>query len=179
MIKTFISEKRIQSKVTELALDINEYYKSLRDNDGSCDKSLREPIIVLSILKGSFVFCADLIRQLDMPLSVEFMSISSYGNGTKSGKVNIEMDVRRSIEGKRVLLVEDIIDTGNSLSFLLETLLKRNPKSLDIVTLLSKPHRQEIPVRFPGIIIPDEFVVGYGLDYDEKYRQLPYIGILN
>jgi len=167
-IEIYKSEEVIQEKVKELAKKINDHYGD-------------EPVVLLAILKGSFVFCADLMRHLTMPTTVEFMSISSYGSSTESsGKIRIELDVRHSIAGKRVLLVEDIVDTGNSLYTVLKTLSARNPKSVDIVTMLSKPSRRgkEVPVRFTGFIIPDEFVVGYGMDYAEKYRNLPYIGIL-
>lgn len=166
-VEPFISEKQINSKILDLANQINGYYGN-------------EPIVVLGILKGSFIFLADLVRYLKVPLEIEFISASSYGDGITSGQLEIELDVRKSIEGKRVLIVEDIIDTGHSISSLQEKLLSRNPKSIDIVTLLSKPSRREkhVSITFKGFTIDDKFVVGYGMDYAEKHRELPYVGII-
>lgn len=138
-------------------------------------------LLVVGILKGSVVFFADLIRELNMPLDIEFMIASSYGNGTESsGKVNIKKDVGVDIKGRHVLLVEDIIDSGLTMSALMEELQKREPASLKLCALLSKPSRRQVEVKidYLGSEVPDEFLVGYGLDYAEKYRNMPVIGVL-
>ena len=138
--------------------------------------------VMICILKGASVFFADLIREIDLPVTTEFMSISSYGSGTKStGVVRILKDLDRDISGQDVLVVEDIVDSGLTLSYLSEVLKTRNAKSVSIVTLLDKPARRKVPleVKYHCFDIPDAFVVGYGLDYDEKYRNLPDIGILS
>jgi len=163
-----ISEEALKYRVAELGRDISVAYED------------RTPLLV-SVLKGSVVFMADLIRSMTIPHAIDFMAVSSYGAATESsGVVRILKDLDESIEGKDVLIVEDIIDSGNTLEYLSGLLLARNPASLRIVTLLSKPARREIdvPVDWVGFEIPDEFVIGYGLDYDEHYRDLPYIGIL-
>jgi len=138
-------------------------------------------MVVICILKGAAVFFVDLIREIDLPMSIDFMAISSYGSATKSsGVVRILKDLDKPINGKDVLVVEDIVDSGMTLSFLRENLLSRGAKSLKICTLLDKPDRRRVPlhVDYFGFVIPDEFVVGYGLDYAEKYRNLPDIGVL-
>ena len=138
-------------------------------------------LVAICILKGASVFFVDLIREIDLPMSVDFMAISSYGSATKSsGVVRILKDLDKPINGKDVLIVEDIVDSGMTLSFLKENLLSRGAKSLKIATLLDKPERRRVPLTsdYFGFIIPDEFVVGYGLDYAEKYRNLPDIGVL-
>ena len=163
-----ISEEALRYRVAELGRDISVAYEG------------RTPLLV-SVLKGSVVFMADLMRSITIPHAIDFMAVSSYGAATESsGVVRILKDLNESIEGKDVLIVEDIIDSGNTLEYLSGLLLARNPASLRIVTLLSKPARREIdvPVDWVGFEIPDEFVIGYGLDYDEHYRDLPYIGIL-
>ncbi len=140
-----------------------------------------EEILLVGLLKGSVVFITDLMRKIDVPCKLDFMSVSSYGNSTKSsGVVNVKMELSEEIEGKNVLIVEDIIDSGNTLSAVLELLKSRNPKSLKLVSLLSKPSRREkdVTIDYLGSEIDDLFVVGYGLDYAEKYRNLPYIGVL-
>lgn len=164
-----ISEFQLEDIVSTLADEINADYSD-------------EEIIMIVILKGSVVFASDLMRKLKMPVNLEFMKASSYGLGTTSSKVvNVTLDIKTDIEGKNVLLVEDIVDSGNTLSNLKAMLLKRNPKTLKLCTLLDKPDRREAEIEpdYVGTIIPDEFVVGYGLDYAEDYRQLPYIGILS
>lgn len=165
---TLYTEQDIQEMVDRMGEQITEDYK---------DKEL----LVIPILKGSSVFAADLIRKIDVPCELDFMVVSSYGNGTETtGKVIIKKDVSVSIEGKDVLLVEDIFDSGVTLTRLKEELSKRNPKSLRLCTLLDKPERRRcntIP-DYIGCKVPDEFIVGYGLDYAEKYRNLPYIGVL-
>jgi hypoxanthine phosphoribosyltransferase len=140
----------------------------------------RDPVLV-SVLKGSLVFLADLIRAMEMPVSIDLMEVSSYGAGTESsGQVRILKDLSGSIEGRHLLVVEDIIDTGLTLNYLLKYLADKGPASISIVCLLDKPARRlaEIPIDYTGFSIPDRFVVGYGLDYDERYRNLPYVGVL-
>ena len=165
-VEPFISSAEIENQVKKLAGEINNFY------DG-------KPIVVVAIMKGSFMFVSDLVKQLSMPMEIEFMSISSYGNDMESsGNIRIELDVRKSIEGKDVLVVEDLIDTGNSLNALMNTLKTRNPERLNIVTLLKKPTKikKNADIRFNGFTIDDTFVVGYGMDYAERWRNLPYIG---
>jgi hypoxanthine phosphoribosyltransferase len=140
----------------------------------------RDPVLV-SVLKGSLVFLADLIRAMEMPVSIDLMEVSSYGAGTEtSGQVRILKDLSKSIQGRHVIVVEDIIDTGLTLNYLLRYLADKGPASIAIVCLLDKPARRlaEIPIDYTGFSIPDRFVVGYGLDYDERYRNLPYVGVL-
>ncbi|MDD2211656.1 MAG: hypoxanthine phosphoribosyltransferase [Clostridia bacterium] len=166
--KILLSEEQLQSKVRELGARISSDYQ---------DKNL----VVLGILKGAVVFLADLIREIKVPLELDFMAVSSYGMSTHaSGVVRILKDLERDIVGKDVLIIEDIVDTGLTLSYLKENLRARNPASLKICTLLDKPDRRKVPILpdYKGYNIPDEFVVGYGLDYGERYRNLPYIGVL-
>ncbi|MBF0406785.1 MAG: hypoxanthine phosphoribosyltransferase [Candidatus Riflebacteria bacterium] len=140
-----------------------------------------EELVVVCILKGAFIFGADLCREINLPLKFEFMSISSYGNATtSSGIVRIIKDLNESIEGKNVLIVEDIIDTGLTVSYLASLLTARKPKSLKICSLCSKPqcHKTEVKIDYFGFELPSEFVVGYGLDFRDLYRNLPYIGVL-
>ncbi len=166
--KILISTKEIKTTITKLAENINKYYNG-------------EELLVVVILKGSVIFASDLVKELSMPLTLDFMRVSSYGSGTiSSGTIKILKDLEQDIEGKNVLIIEDIIDSGNTLYALKELLLKRNPKTLRICTLLDKPSRRVTPVEveFCGLQIPDEYVVGYGLDYNEILRNLPYIGVL-
>ena len=137
-------------------------------------------LIIVSVLKGAFVFCADIYRCITIPCEIDFMAISSYGSGTTPGAVRLIKDLGVDIAGKDVLIVEDILDSGKSLSYTIELLKARKPNSIKICTLLDKPDRRQadITADYIGKVIPDEFVVGYGLDYDEKYRNLPYIGVL-
>lgn len=140
-----------------------------------------ESVILLGVLKGSFMFIADLAKRLKGDISVDFVQVSSYGSGkSSSGVVQIRKDLDVNIEGRNVLIVEDIVDTGTTLNHLRELLSTRKPKTLKVVTLLRKPEAQKVPapVEYVGFDIPNEFVVGYGLDYDERYRNLPYIAIL-
>lgn len=163
-----LTKEEIAKRVKEMGRQITEDFKG-RD------------LTVICILKGAVVFFVDLIREIDLPMSMDFMAISSYGNSTKSsGVVRILKDLDKPIDGKDVLIVEDIVDSGMTLSFLKENLLRRGAASLHIATLLDKPARRRTPltVDYYGFIIPDEFVVGYGLDYAEKYRNLPDIGVL-
>lgn len=146
----------------------------------TADYAGKEPIIV-SVLRGSFTFMADLTRSIDLPCTVDFMSVSSYGVGTStSGQVKIVKDLSESIEGRDLIIVEDILDSGNTLDYLRNVLMARKPASIRICTLLDKPERREkdIQADYVGFNIPNAFVVGYGLDYAERYRNLPYIGIL-
>lgn len=168
MEQILFSEEEIKDCVRRLADEINRDYAG------------KEPLVV-GILQGSFVFLADLVRQITLPIRVEFMSVSSYGSGTESsGTLNIRLDLAEDIAGRDVILVEDILDSGNTLSRLIPNLLARGPASLKLCVLLDKPDRRvkEVPVEYLGYSIPDAFVVGYGLDYDQKYRNLPYVGIL-
>lgn len=163
-----VSEEEIREIIKNLSKQINKDYNG-------------EELTVIIILKGSLIFASDLIRELDMPVSVEFMRISSYGAGTSSsGFINIKQDVECDIKGKNVLIIEDIIDSGNTLYKLKEVLSEREPKTCRICTLLDKPERRvtDVKVEYQGKVIPDEFAVGYGLDYNENYRNLKYIGIL-
>ncbi len=167
--KILIPEDVLQARIAELAQKINAVYT---DED--------RPLLVC-VLKGAFMFLADLTRHLRMRHEIDFMETSSYGSGTvSSGVVRILLDLERNIEGRHVLIVEDIIDTGRTLDYITRNLRTRNPASLRVCTLLSKPARREIDVSidFVGFEIPDEFVVGYGLDYAEIYRNLPFIGVL-
>lgn len=144
-------------------------------------ESTGEDLLVISVLKGAFVFTADLIRSIDLPCQIEFVSVSSYGSGTESaGKITVRQDLSIPIKGRHVLVVEDIVDTGTTLAFLRERLLDQSPASLRIATLLDKPSRRktDVPVDYVGFAIPDEFVVGYGIDWAERFRSLPYIGMI-
>lgn len=167
--KVLIPEDVLRARVRDLAGQINQTYTQ------------EDFPLLVCILKGAFVFLADLIRHLNFRHEVDFMVISSYGSGTvSSGVVRILLDLERSIEGRHVLIVEDIIDTGRTMSYIIRNLQTRHPASLRVCTLLSKPSRREIeiPLDFVGFEIPDEFVVGYGLDFAEAYRNLPFIGVL-
>ncbi len=146
----------------------------------AADYQGRDPVLV-SVLKGALVFLADLMRAMDTPTSIDLMEVSSYGAATESsGQVRILKDLSKPIEGRDVIVVEDIIDTGLTLNYLLRYLADKGPASIKIVCLLDKPARRlaEIPIDYTGFTIPDRFVIGYGLDYDERYRNLPYIGVL-
>lgn len=168
--RVLLTEEEIRAKVIELGAEITEAYKG----SGT-------PLHVIVILKGATIFAADLVRAIDLPVSLDFMAISSYGSQTtSSGVVRIVMDLDRSIEGRDVLVVEDIVDSGLTLKYLLENLRGRNPATLRTCVLLDKIERREVEVTpdFVGFEIPDEFVVGYGLDFAEKYRNLPYVGVL-
>ena len=145
----------------------------------SADYAGRDPVLV-SVLKGSLVFLADLMRAMDLPASIDLMEVSSYAGTETSGSVRILKDLSKPIEGRDVIVVEDIIDTGLTLNYLLRYLAERKPASIKICCLLDKPARRlaEIPIDYRGFTIPDRFVIGYGLDYEERYRNLPYIGVL-
>lgn len=168
-VETLISKSAITKRIDEIAEQIMEDYKG-------------KTVFMVCVLKGGVVFMVDLARRLRMPVLMNFMDVSSYGDDLKSsGNIKILMDLDQSIEGLDVLIVEDIIDSGRTLKHLTNLLLSRNPKSLKICTLLDKPDRREsdIAVDYVGFTIPDEFVVGYGLDYAQRYRNLDYIGVLS
>ncbi len=162
------SAEQINDKVKELGATLS------KDFEG------RKPLVIC-VLKGAFIFMADLVKAIDVPLELDFMAVSSYGQSTKSsGVVKIIKDLDVSVEGREVLIVEDIIDSGLTLSYLIDVLERRNAKSVTVVTLFDKPARRTVDLQadYTGFTLPDEFVVGYGLDYAEQYRNLPYIGIL-
>lgn len=166
--KVLYSEEQIKKIVSDLGKRISEDYK---------DKNL----LLVSVLKGSVVFMADLMRSIDIPLEIDFMVVSSYGSGTKtSGNIKIIKDLNIDIKGYDLLIVEDILDSGVTLSTLKNMLLAREPASIKICTFIDKPERRiaDITADYIGAPVPDEFIVGYGLDYDEKYRNLPFIGVL-
>ncbi len=161
-------EEEIRTRVAELGAEISRDYAG-------------EELLVVGILKGAMIFLADLVRNITVPVCFDFMAVSSYGSSTKSsGAVRILKDLDSGIEGRHVLIVEDIVDTGLTLNYLVDNLKARGPVSLKICTLLDKPSRRVAPVEihYNGFIIPDEFVVGYGLDYKERYRNLPYVMVL-
>jgi hypoxanthine phosphoribosyltransferase len=163
-----LTEEQIQRRVRELGAQI------AHDYEGSS-------LLLVAVLRGAALFVADLARAIDGPVEIDFMAVSSYGSSTKSsGVVRIIKDLDEVIAGRDVLVVEDILDTGLTLKYLLRNLASRKPKSLEVVTLLSKEGKQRVPIecKYVGFSVPDEFVVGYGLDYAEKYRNLPYIGVL-
>ena len=166
--KVLYTEEELARRVKELGAQITADYAG------------KSPLVA-SVLRGSYVFMADLTRAIDLPISVDFMAVSSYGAGTSSsGQVQILKDLSDRIDGKDLIVVEDILDSGNTLSYLLNILEHRHPASVRLCTLLDKPDRRTKPVdlHYCGFSIPDAFVVGYGLDYAEKYRNLPYIGVL-
>ncbi|MCI9194881.1 MAG: hypoxanthine phosphoribosyltransferase [Angelakisella sp.] len=164
-----ITEEQLAAKVAEMGAQISKDYQGRK-------------LIILGVLKGSVVFMSDLIRSITVPVEMDFMAVSSYGAGVKtSGVVKILKDLDRLIAGYDVLVVEDILDSGMTLSYLTELLRERDPASIRIATLLDKPDRRKVDIKpdYVGFTIPDEFVVGYGLDYAELYRNLPYVGILS
>lgn len=163
-----ISEEELAAITKRLGEQINRDY-------------LGKNLLLVSVLKGSVVFMADIMRQITVPCRIDFMSVSSYGSGVKtSGVVKIIKDLDHSVEGYDILIIEDILDSGKTLSYLIELLEARSPNSIKICTLLDKPERRQVNLKpdYYGRTIPDAFVVGYGLDYDEQYRNLPYVGIL-
>ncbi len=166
--EVLITGEEISEKTAELARQITADYKD------------KDPLLIC-ILKGGLMFLADLTRQIHLPLEIDFMAVSSYGDATESsGVVRILMDLERNIQGRHVLIVEDIIDTGRTLNYIIHNLRTRGPASIKICTLLNKPARRvlDIPLDYVGFVIPDRFVVGYGLDYGEIYRNLPFVGVL-
>jgi hypoxanthine phosphoribosyltransferase len=169
--KILVSEKEIKEIVARLGAEITAHY-------GELEKEL----MVIGLLRGSFIFMADLIREITVPLVVDFMTVSSYGDGTIStGDVKVVMDLDSSVEGRDVLVIEDIVDTGRTFSKVIRMMNNRNPRSLKVCTFLNKPEARiaDVQIDFCGVDIPNEFAVGYGLDYAQNYRNLPYVGVLN
>jgi hypoxanthine phosphoribosyltransferase len=168
--KVLVSEEQIQQRVKELGAQISRDY-------------VGQELLIVCILRGGVMFTTDLIRHIDVPLAIEFMAVSSYGTGARQsdGEVRITLDLNTSVTGKNILIVEDIIDSGHTLSSVIEILQTRNPKSVYICTLLDKFERREVdvPIRYCGFQIKNEFVFGYGLDMDEYYRNLPFVGTVN
>ena len=167
-ISVLISEQELQQKVKELGAKITEDYK---------DKNL----LLIGVLRGGVIFMSDLMRSIELPIEIDFMQVSSYGSGTvSSGNVKILKDTETSVEGRDVLIAEDILDTGTTLHSLVELIKKRGASSVKICTILNKPARRKVRLdaEYVGFNIPDKFVVGYGLDYDQKYRNLPFIGVI-
>ena len=168
-VTTLISEEKIAARLDEMAAQISRDFAD-------------ESVHLVGILKGSIFFTCELAKRLTIPVTMDFMSVSSYGSGTKSsGVVRLMKDLDEPIEGRNTIVVEDIIDSGRTLSYLLENLSDRRPSVLKLCTLLDKPERRvtDVNVDYTGFVIPDEFVVGYGLDYDQRYRNLPYIGVMS
>jgi hypoxanthine phosphoribosyltransferase len=167
-IDVLITQEQIEARIDEIAEQINKDYAG---------RSIR----LICVLRGGVFFMTQLAKKITVPVTIDFMSVSSYGSATKSsGNIIMKKDLSEPIDGKDVIVVEDIIDSGRTLSNLLELLKKRRPSSLKLCTLLDKPDRRvvDVAVDYNGFVIPDEFVVGYGLDYDQQYRNLPYIGIV-
>ena len=168
-IRVLLTEEEVNKKISEVAAQINKDYEG-------------KEVHLICILKGGVFFTCELAKRLTIPVSLDFMSVSSYGSDTKSsGVVKIIKDLDEPLEGKNVIIVEDIIDSGRTLAYLIEVLKQRNPKNIELCTLLDKPERRvkkQVQVKYTCLTIPDEFVVGYGLDYDQKYRNLPYIGVV-
>lgn len=167
-IRVMLSEEELEQRICELGAQISADYEG-------------ESVMMVCILKGAAMFACELAKRITVPVIMDFMATSSYGSGTvSSGEVKIKKDLDLSPEGKNILIVEDIIDSGNTLNFLSHLFEERNAKSVKMVTMLDKPDRREVDVAvdYTGFTIPDEFVVGYGLDYDQRYRNLPYIGVI-
>ena len=168
-IRVLLNEEEVDRRIKEIAEQINKDYEG-------------KAVHLICILKGSVFFTCELAKRITVPVTMDFMTVSSYGSGTtSSGNVKIKKDLDEDIAGKNVVVIEDIIDTGRTLACLLEILKERNPKKLKLCTLLDKPDRRiaDVSVDYTGFVIPDEFVVGYGLDYDQRYRNLPYVGVLD
>ena len=168
-ITVYLTEEEISKRVAEIGAEITERFKG-------------ESVYLICILKGSIFFTTELAKRIDLPMNIDFMTGSSYGASTvSSGVINVKQDLSGSIEGENVIVVEDIIDSGNTLSRLLQLFKSRNPKTLTLCTLLDKPERRvvkDVVVDYTGFVVPDKFIVGYGLDWDQKYRNLPYIGFV-
>jgi hypoxanthine phosphoribosyltransferase len=168
-LRPFISARRLQARVRVLGRRIRADYRGRN-------------LVLVGILKGSFIFMADLARSIDLPLTCDFMRVSSYGSGTgSSGRIRMEFDLSHPVRGKDVLLVEDIVDTGWTLDHVLRQLRRKKPSSLKLAALLHKPARTrvQVPIEYLGFTIPDRFVVGYGLDFDGRYRNLPHLAVLD
>lgn len=168
-VRVLLPEEEVDKRIAELAAEISGEFKG-------------EAVHLICILKGSVFFTCELAKRMTVPVTMDFMTVSSYGSAmTSSGRIEIRKDLEEDIAGKNVVVIEDIIDTGRTLACLLGILKERNPKKLKLCTLLDKPDRRiaDVKVDYTGFEIPDEFVVGYGLDYDQRYRNLPYIGVLS
>lgn len=168
ILKVLITEQELKDKIAQLGAQISKDYAG-------------KNLLMVSVLKGSVIFMADLMRAITIHARVDFMAVSSYGSGVKtSGVVKIVKDLDLPLDGYDILIVEDILDSGKTLDYLIDILNQRNPKSIKIATLLDKPERREVNIKpdYSGFVVPDEFVVGYGLDYAEKYRNLPFVGVL-
>ena len=170
LAEILVSNEQLQKRIAELGQEITRDYKG-------------EEVLLICILRGGVLFLTDLMRQIDLHLSVDFMAVSSYGTGAResTGNVRITLDLNTSLEGKNVILVEDIVDSGRTIASVLEILTTRHPKSLVVCTLLDKAERREedVPLKYTGFVIPNKFVFGYGLDIDEYYRNLPFIGVVD
>ena len=167
-ISVYLTEEQLNKRIAEIGAQITEKYRG-------------QSVYLICILKGSIFFTTELAKRIDLPMTMDFMSVSSYGGDTKSsGVIKIVKDLDEPLRDKDVIVVEDIVDSGRTLSYLLDMLKARGPKSMALCTLLDKPDRRVIDVKvdYTGFQIPDEFVVGYGLDYDQRYRNLPYIGVV-
>jgi hypoxanthine phosphoribosyltransferase len=167
-IRVYLTEEEVNKKIKEIGAQINKDYAG-------------KSVHLICVLKGAAFFACELAKRIELPVSLDFMSVSSYGDATESsGVVKIVKDLDEPLEGKDVIIVEDIVDSGRTLGYLMEMLKRRNPSSLTACTLLDKPERRvvDVDVKYTGFDIPDEFVVGYGIDYAQKYRNLPYIGIV-
>jgi len=168
-ITVYLTEEQINKRIAEMGAEITERFKG-------------ESVYLICILKGSIFFTTELAKRIDLPMNIDFMTVSSYGAQTvSSGVINVKQDLSGSIEGENVIVVEDIIDSGNTLSRLLQLFKSRNPKTLTLCTLLDKPERRvvkDVNVDYTGFVVPDKFIVGYGLDWDQNYRNLPYIGFV-
>ncbi|MBR4026899.1 MAG: hypoxanthine phosphoribosyltransferase [Lachnospiraceae bacterium] len=168
-ISVYLTEEQLNKRIAEIGAEITKRFQG-------------ESVYLVCILKGSIFFTTELAKRIELPMNIDFMSVSSYGAQTiSSGVVNVKQDLSGSIEGENVIVVEDIIDTGNTLSRLLQLFKSRNPKTLTLCALLDKPERRQVDdviVDYTGFVIPDKFIVGYGLDYDQRYRNLPYIGFV-
>lgn len=168
-IRVLLSEEEVDRRIQEIGEQINKDYAG-------------KEVHLICVLKGGVFFMCELAKRINVPVSLDFMSVSSYGDDTKSsGVVKIVKDLDQPLEGKDVIIVEDIIDSGRTLAYLMEVLRQRGPKSIELCTLLDKPERRvkkQVQVKYTCFTIPDEFVVGYGLDYDQKYRNLPFIGVV-
>ena len=168
-ISVYLTEEQLNKRIAEIGAEITERFKG-------------ESVYLICILKGSIFFTTELAKRIELPMTIDFMSVSSYGASThSSGVVNVKKDLEHSIEGENVIVVEDIIASGNTFSRLMTLFSSRNPKTLTVCTLLDKPDRRVVEgvnVDYTGFVIPDKFVVGFGLDYDQRYRNLPYIGFV-
>lgn len=168
-ISVYLTEDKLEKRIAEIGAEITKRFQG-------------ETVFLICILRGSVFFTTELAKRIGLPLTIDFMTVSSYGSSTESsGTVTIKKDLDSSVEGENVIIVEDIIDSGNTLSRLIPIVRARNPKTLTLCTLLDKPERRvadDVKVDYTGFVIPDKFVVGYGLDYDQHYRNLPYIGFL-